>query len=70
MSFTIYEPDEREDLDPGTTYQEIADYLFKTDPSGVSDLIFMLFEKDLKLIVEVLSWPIVTKRMAYRRQNQ
>jgi len=41
-----------------TTYAEIAEYLIKTDPTGVSDLVFILLETVPGLIKEVLSWEI------------
>jgi len=43
-------------IDDDTTYQDIADYLYSDDPSGVSDLIYILLEKNPSLKDEILSW--------------
>jgi hypothetical protein len=41
-----------------TTYQEIVDYLLKNDPSGVSDLVYILLTDKSSLITEVKSWSL------------
>lgn len=39
-----------------TTYQEIADYLVKSDPAGIDDLINIILDKKPELVQELKTW--------------